>query len=245
MDNSLLECLRFTNLSSSAPDPTQPRVLHHSTGRIDFGLRELDIMSSQTALLNDVCLNGIATLLFDRFSRSTDPASDSTRCCALFDTYHLPMVRYNATDENLWRRTRSMEYWSKDVWIIPIHRPSTTHWVLCCVSLPMREIRLFDSFAQRASWKHEIKEIMILITHLVLIANKHGCPLHIVTEEGWTAHPISVECVQTNGVDCGLWVLATITAILRGYHAAGLAEGDMSRFRTLLLDNILVLPLAK
>ena len=48
--------------------------------------------------------------------------------------------------------------------------------------------------------------------------------------------------MQKNGVDCGLWVLATISAVLRGFHVAKLVEEDMVHFRTLLLSHLLVLP---
>lgn len=68
------------------------------------------------------------------------------------------MVRYNATDSDLWRRTRRTEYWKKDVWILPIHRArGCEHWVMCVITLETREIFLFDSFAALSPWKHEIK----------------------------------------------------------------------------------------
>lgn len=242
-DIGLIDHLRFTTFCTL--DTSRPRVLRHSKGRIEFELREIEIMSSRTALLNNVCLNGIAKLLLDRFASPVDTAWQSSRRCALFDTYHLPMARYKATDDNLWRRTQDTEYWTKDTWIIPIHRPLTTHWVLCIVSLRTRELRLYDSFAQAAPWKREIKEIMLFVTRLVILANRKNCPLHVVTEEGWTATPVSVQSTQTNGFDCGLWVLATIAAVLRGYDATGLTEGDMTRFREVLLDNVLALPFAK
>jgi Ulp1 family protease len=37
--------------------------------------------------------------------------------------------------------------------------------------------------------------------------------------------------VQTNGYDCGIWVLAMITATLHGCHCTGLKEDHMSAFR--------------
>ena len=33
---------------------------------------------------------------------------------------------------------------------------------------------------------------MQLVLRLVLLANKNGQPLHVVTNEGWTAHPVAV-----------------------------------------------------
>lgn len=83
---------------------------------------------------------------------------------------------------------------------------------------------------------------MLLVTRLVLVANRNNRPLHVVTEEGWTARPVVVNARQTNGVDCGLWVLAAIAAVLSGYHTTGLEEGDMARLRYLLLQHLLRLP---
>ena len=34
-----------------------------------------------------------------------------------------------------------------------------------------------------------------------------------------------------NNYDCGLWVLATVAAVLRGHDATGLTENDMLAFR--------------
>ena len=50
--------------------------------------------------------------------------------------------------------------------------------------------------------------------------------------------------MQTNSVDCGLWVLATIAAVLRGFHVTGIAEQDMVHFRVLLLWHLLILPVS-
>ena len=48
--------------------------------------------------------------------------------------------------------------------------------------------------------------------------------------------------VQTNMYDCGLWVLACIAAVLRGYDVPGLIEGDILHFRRHLHRLILALP---
>jgi Ulp1 family protease len=51
-----------------------------------------------------------------------------------------------------------------------------------------------------------------------------------------------VHQMQSNGVDCGLWVLATIAASLRGFHVTGLTEEDMCDLRATLLHRLLALP---
>ncbi|KAF9466220.1 hypothetical protein BDZ94DRAFT_1134099, partial [Collybia nuda] len=108
-----------------------------------------------------------------------------SRRCALFTTYDLLMVHYNAMDDEVWRQMHKTEYWGRDVWVLPIHQSSPVeHWVLCTVSLNMRELFLYDSFAEASPWKHEVSEIICLVARLVLLANANGYPLHIVTEEG-------------------------------------------------------------
>ena len=124
--------------------------------RVLFGSRELEIMRSLDARLNDDCINGIAHLFQYIFSLSTDATSAATHRCALFSTHDLLMVRYNASDEELWRRTHASQFWLKDVWIIPIHRRyPVEHWVLAYVRPYMRQIFYFDSFAETAPWKRE------------------------------------------------------------------------------------------
>lgn len=82
---------------------------------------------------------------------------------------------------------------------------------------------------------------MAFITTLVLCSNSEGHPLHIITDEGWTARPLLAGAVQSTPYDCGLWVLAAIAAVLRGMHTTGLVEGDMGAFRQELLRNIIYL----
>ncbi|KAF9488817.1 hypothetical protein BDN71DRAFT_1368225, partial [Pleurotus eryngii] len=49
-------------------------------------------------------------------------------------------------------------YWTKDVWIIPIHCPSPkSHWVLCVAYPHSHKMFLFDSFGQRHSWTQNIE----------------------------------------------------------------------------------------
>lgn len=169
-------------------------------------------MKDPCARLNDICLNGIAKYLHVMTSHSSNPASLQSQRCALFSTYDLLMTRYNATDEEVWRRTRKVEYWTKDVWILPIHRSRPAeHWVQCTISIKTRELLLFDSFGEASQWKHEVpvrlimyavhsfisdvltlQEIMRLVTRLVVVANKNQHPLHVIMDEGWSARPVSV-----------------------------------------------------
>jgi hypothetical protein len=98
---------------------------------------------------------------------------------------------------------------------------------------------------------------MSLVWRLVKIAIAHGHSIDLV-ESGWTASPTSVgpfQCLlipfahhyqvdrlQTNGHDCGVWVLASVAAVLRGFDVTGFSEADMPWFRQFLLYHILSLP---
>ncbi|KIJ09168.1 hypothetical protein PAXINDRAFT_87848, partial [Paxillus involutus ATCC 200175] len=48
--------------------------------------------------------------------------------------------------------------------------------------------------------------------------------------------------LQKNGYDCGIWVLATIAAVLRGHNATGLKDADMPAFRHYLRALVMSIP---
>lgn len=48
--------------------------------------------------------------------------------------------------------------------------------------------------------------------------------------------------MQINDIDCGLWVLAQITAVLRGHDITGLQESDMNAFWQYLCTLVLRIP---
>jgi Ulp1 family protease len=56
------------------------------------------------------------------------------------------------------------------------------------------------------------------------------------------AHKFQVDCLQTNSYDCGLWVLASIAAVLQGFDMTGFSETDMPWFRQFLISQVLTLP---
>jgi hypothetical protein len=47
----------------------------------------------------------------------------------------------------------------------------------------------------------------------------------------WEAYPAAVQPVQTSSNSCGMWALAQIVALLRGYQMTGLEERDMKIFK--------------
>lgn len=150
---------------------------HYDAGgkpfRILFDAKELEIMASPTARLNDGCINGISHVLQDIFSAPTHPASATSRRCALFSSHDLLMVRYNATDNDVWRHTQRSQFWLKDVWIFPIHQQSPVeHWVLAYACPHAHQIFYFDSFAEVAPWKREVKVGVIQPSYLLRLKIK-------------------------------------------------------------------------
>ncbi|KIN93816.1 hypothetical protein M404DRAFT_35711, partial [Pisolithus tinctorius Marx 270] len=195
-------------------------------------------LASPTARLNDTCINGCSALLYSEFQ------SSAATQCAIFSTHNLLHIQYHAEDNILWCNISWTRYWEKTMWILPIHRTSPIgHWVLCVIKFPSKQLLLFDSLAEQKPWKQDIKDISRLISRMSFIASKR---LRVPRRDlgSWSAHLIICEPLQSNGYDCGLWVLAQVAAILRGYDITNLHEGNMIAFRRYLQSLILSIPLS-
>ena len=117
-----------------------------------FTPEDVVILANPTGCLNDVCINGCIRLLFSLIKPS---GADHF---AIFSTHDLLRIQHDACDDSLWRGTRHAMFWSKDTWIIPIHRSSPVgHWVLCIAHFPRRELRLFDSLAEEKRWPADVQ----------------------------------------------------------------------------------------
>lgn len=105
-------------------------------------------------------MNSGSALLQSYLSASTLPSSITSQQCAILSTYELVRVRYNASDEDLWRNVRNTSYWLRDIWILPIHRTAPAeHWVLCVIYSKTHELFVFDSFAVQKPWRQDLKVI--------------------------------------------------------------------------------------
>lgn len=89
---------------------------------------DISCLLSPKSCINDVCINGCILLLFSELD------------FALFSIHHLTHIRYHASDHVLWKAMAYMKFWTKDTWIIPIHRPLSAHWVLCIAHVSRREL---------------------------------------------------------------------------------------------------------
>ncbi|KAG6905622.1 hypothetical protein DXG01_001548 [Tephrocybe rancida] len=152
------------------------------------------------------------------------------------------MVRYHASDLELWQQIWHTEYWNHNIWILPIHRPTSEHWVMSTLIPLSGEIHLFDSFGNRDAWEGEAKDIMAFAARLVIVVNQYGHPLHIITSS-WSAFPTITSSQQTNGDNCGVRVLANIAAILSGFSVTGVIQSDIVHVRSSLLRVLAGLPI--
>ncbi|KIK79744.1 hypothetical protein PAXRUDRAFT_36366 [Paxillus rubicundulus Ve08.2h10] len=195
------------------------------------------MLKSPTAHINDVCINGCIPLLF-----STIKPIDTHRF-AVFSMHDLTRIQYNASDEVLWKAMWWICFWKKDIWIIPIQRPSPVgHWVLCIAYLSQKELLLFDSLGEQKPWRADVQDVMKLITRLISLAREHHSEGD-VDVCSWVARPLTIIPLQSNGYDCGIWVLAVVAATLRGFHTTGMQEEDMTSFRHYLYTQILSISL--
>lgn len=136
----------------------RPRVLRLSPPRLrdfSFGPDDIGRFISPTAELSGECINGGALLLQTQLQHSL--VGFDAQSVALLSTHDLVRIRYAATDDQVWRNVKRTEFWSKDTWILPVHRPDAKHWVVCII-YPMRKtLQLFDSFADRGAWHIDVK----------------------------------------------------------------------------------------
>jgi len=128
-------------------------VLHRKDGlpSVYFEGRDLAMLQSATARLNDVCINGGAALLREHFTRRYD-----TGDYAILTTFDLLRARYRASDDDLWRNIHKTQYWRRHTWVLPIHRRSTEHWVVCIITIEDRRLLLFDSLAAEHPWQQDV-----------------------------------------------------------------------------------------
>ncbi|KAJ3553783.1 hypothetical protein NM688_g3435 [Phlebia brevispora] len=187
--------------------------------RVYFSPSDIARLADPHAWLNDVCIDDCASLLREAFG-------NVGQACAVFTTFEVSYLRCGAYGR-LSRSARRNRYWERDIWLLPLYQENRKHWTLAVLVCSQRTIYHFDSFAD--------EDALLLVENL---------PGHNTStfQDVWTAYPLSITARQTNSYDCGLWVLATMAAIMKGYEVTGLKEPDMPAFHKLLLCLALCLP---
>ncbi|EED85593.1 predicted protein [Postia placenta Mad-698-R] len=193
------------------------------------------LMSSELEGGNGSCIFGEK---YDRFYTTQDATTIQewhmgTRGFALFlknlphqEAHTKSIVRADAGDATLWRNAASTRFWEKDVWTIPIHYED--HWMLATIDIPRSRVAYFDSFAREHPWEGHIQDVMQLTACLLNIAADKGHRI-VHAQRAWAVYPTT-----HNTYNCGVWILAIIAAVLRGYNMTGFEEADIGRFRIFL-----------
>ncbi|TFK17153.1 hypothetical protein FA15DRAFT_761178 [Coprinopsis marcescibilis] len=233
--------VKYLQSRVNTPVPLSPpsiaRVIHHrGTNKVAFQLGEAELgRLSSNSWLNDECINGLATSFLH--------SSPFPNHFALFSSHDTLMLQYDASDAEVWRRTKRTEYWSRSVWIFPIHRPSQHHWVLVVAYPTQNHMLLFDSLgSDQVQWELDAHTVVDFVRRLNRCASARALGTSDMLERKWIASPVVRCALQTNRFDCGVWVIAFIASILRGYHLPDLKEKDIQEFRRLLYEYALCLP---
>ncbi|OSX55799.1 hypothetical protein POSPLADRAFT_1163054, partial [Postia placenta MAD-698-R-SB12] len=204
---------------------TAPVLSQSLQSNVHLDASDMSRLQNRSAWMNDSCINACMQLLQLVF---LGPGGERV---ALLSTYMLPLVRADAGDATLWRNAASTRFWEKDVWTIPIHYED--HWMLATIDIPRSRVAYFDSFAREHPWEGHIQDVMQLTARLLNIAADKGH--HIVhAQRAWAVYPTTTAARQHNTYDCGVWILAVIAAVLRGYDMTGFEEADIGRFRIFL-----------
>ncbi|KAK1223061.1 hypothetical protein PQX77_014060 [Marasmius sp. AFHP31] len=177
-------------------------------------------LDGATQWLDDECINGCGALLQQNFRGSEVD-------CAILSTYVVDEVLKNSTrTETAWRIASPTKYWAKPIWIVPIHDKDQHHWALAFVF-------------------HWLPNIQAVVRRLVTMAKDHGFVPTFASLSAlstWSARPLQVQRVQTNGYDCGVWVLWVTAAVIRGFDYAHIKEKDIFRFRKYLANLVRTIP---
>ncbi|EIW74145.1 cysteine proteinase [Coniophora puteana RWD-64-598 SS2] len=149
-------------------------------------------------------------------------------------------------DDSLWRNSWRSSYWEKEKWMIPIFHAGSTygtvgHWMLAIIDRPSKNVLIFDSMASRDLFEQYSLTVFNMVERLMNLCAKNS---KLIMNDGtssarWTSQPVIKDACQTNGYDCGVWVLATVSALVREDKVGtDLQEKDIQGFRGYLLSLI-------
>jgi hypothetical protein len=126
--------------------------------RVDFDPSCLHRLACTQERLDDVCINSCSAMLHHGLSDSSSGHSHFAQSCALFSSFDLVRSRSNASSADIWRQTKHLEYWVKNLWIFPIHRVAPVeHWAVGAAYPDHRLILIFDSIADRGSCEDDVR----------------------------------------------------------------------------------------
>ncbi|KAL0567245.1 hypothetical protein V5O48_014751 [Marasmius crinis-equi] len=154
----------------------------------------------------------------------------------------------SSNERNKWATFSKQAFWEKERWIFPILDTSrgapSNHYVLVVVHLKKKAMVVFDSLNFKGFQRRAIDVVAKCVSSLVTSARRKGYHLEIDTEE-WEARPLLDPDdlpKQSNGHDCGVWVLWALLANLRGHDWAEMDQRKLPQFRLFLADCVKNLP---
>ncbi|KAK1220242.1 hypothetical protein PQX77_017007 [Marasmius sp. AFHP31] len=204
-----------------------------------FNLSQYKRLDGSTQWLDDECINGCGALLEQNFRVSEAG-------CAIFSTYVIHEVLKNsARTETAWRIARPTRYWAQSVWVLPIHDQEEHHWALAVVKVEEEQVQLFDSFGSRDFLSRWLPKVQAAVSRLVTMAKDHGfspTSTSLSCLSTWSARPLQVYQVQSNGYDCGVWILWVMAAVIRGYDYTPITEKEIHYFRKYLANLVRSIP---
>ncbi|KAF7339251.1 ULP-PROTEASE domain-containing protein [Mycena venus] len=159
LDRSLLQDLRIQNASRII---LYERFSHFVVcGGVLYTLEiepvDLDRFLAPRGRLNGEGINSVMASLYIIFSGSYSPYAVAATRCAVLSTYDLTRAQYNASDSDLWRFLGPTEYWTKSMWLLPIHQSAEQHWVCAVVDLPSQSIHFYNSLASESGWHRDLR----------------------------------------------------------------------------------------
>ncbi|CAK5276406.1 unnamed protein product [Mycena citricolor] len=144
-DVNLFQDLQCRNREFKKFSADLPHVITHPRGKSKITIEPEDLarFCNPRGLLSGHGINGVAASLQTLFLGPYSPYANQAQRCALLSTYELPRIRGQTPDSFLWKELEPTQYWEKDIWILPIHRPTQRHWVMAAAFMAGLRNRFF------------------------------------------------------------------------------------------------------
>ncbi|EJD32827.1 cysteine proteinase [Auricularia subglabra TFB-10046 SS5] len=128
----------------------------------------------------------------------------------------------------VFKSVQATEFWRRNAILIPIYEDE--HWMLAIAYPRHSKIDFFDSMGLRS---RHAKTVAHLVSSLLELAHGRRFNNAIPTPTSWSSRAhVKPGCPRQYGaVDCGLWVLTVVAAVLRAFRTTALLEHDMPNFR--------------
>ena len=158
VDKQMLAELKGLLKNVKAKHAECPLKVKAQRGLSYFKNSDIDRLGKALTALDDVCITGGVLLLQYVFTYLIPTLNAPAHQFAVLTSYDLALIQCDASKDEIWRSARKSEFWCKELWIIPIHRARSQHWVLCIVNIKKQEILVYDSLAgPQSSWQDDIQ----------------------------------------------------------------------------------------